>query len=419
MRTKSEIQKRHHDILAELDNMEQLAARENREFTKEEITKYDALMREDNRLHIEIQGMLDEKQLEQFREMKTKNQQLRELLAKCKENRESFSEVLAVRESPNQSTTVLKDGISTGTYKNTNANLEASGAVPLTIHELIDTKVAGLERPDDLRLLTGVIGNEVWPYAIDDVEFEVAGEVEPINEQAINFAKLNATPERVAASIAVSNRAIDNAAFDLLGFVTYKFQKGLAKFIALHIYSHCVFGNALKSPFASVEVEEIALDANIGKNIAKKIAEMWDKGFEGEPELVMDKEIETELLFTKRMANTAGDRAVIEDGRCVGYRYKVSPYVNYALDGTTPKNDGNHYIGIGHWGYLAFEQHGEVRFTVDAQSAEVAKRNSTVLVLNTEYSLTELSSKVNGNTSGKPQAFKLLKVVEGESSSDI
>ena len=76
--------------------------------------------------------------------------------------------------------------------------------------------------------------------------------------------------------------------------------------------------------------------------------------------------------------------------------------------------DGNLYIGIGHWGYLAYEQHGEVRFTVDAQSAEVAKRNTTVLVLNTEYSLTELSSKVNGNISNKPQAFKLIKLVEGE-----
>ena len=419
MRTKAEIQKRHHDILTELDNMEQLATRENREFTEEEIKKYDALMREDNRLHIEIQGMLDEKQLEQFREMKTKNQQLRELLAKCKENRESFSEVLEVRESPNQSTTVLKDGISTGTYKNTNANLEAAGAVPLTIHELIDTKVAGLELPDDLRLLTGVIGNEVWPYAIDDVEFTVAGEVEPISEQAINFAKLNATPERVAASIAVSNRAIDNAAFDLLGFITYKFQKGMAKFAALHVYSHCAFSNALKSPFAAVQVKEIDNDQNIGKNIAKEIAEMWDLGFEGEPELVMSKATETDLLFTKRIPGQAGDRTVIEDGRCVGYRYKVSPFINYALDGGVPKTDGNQYIGIGHWGYLAYEQHGEVRFTVDAQSAEVAKRNSTVLVLNTELSLTELSSKVNGNTSGKPQAFKLLKIVDSVSSSEI
>ena len=415
-KTKAEIQKRHQAILVELDQIEELAARENRPFTKEENDKYDALMREDNRLHIEIQGMLDEHQLSQFREMKTKSQKLRELLKKVKENRESYSEELTVREEgPNNSTTVLKDKIASGTYQNANANIEASGAVPLTIHELIDTKIAGLELPDDLRLLTGVVGNEIWPYSIDDVEFTVAGEVEPIGEQAINFAKLSATPARVAASVAVSNRAIDNAAFDLLGFVTYKFQKGLAKFAALHVYSHADFQNPLKSPFASLVAEEIALDENFGKNLAKKIAAMWDLGFEGEPELVMSKEVETELAFTKAIPGQIGDRTVIQDGRCLGYRYKVSPYVNYALNtADVPAPDGNLYIGIGHWGYLAYEQHGEVRFTVDAQSAEVAKRNSTVLVLNTEFSLTELSSKVNGNLSGLPQAFKLIKVVEPE-----
>jgi hypothetical protein len=32
--------------------------------------------------------------------------------------------------------------------------------------------------------------------------------------------------------------------------------------------------------------------------------------------------------------------------------------------------------------------------------------------VSTDFSLTELSSKVNGNTSGKPQAFKLIKLVE-------
>ena len=417
--TLNQLQVRHHEILGELDKMDELKERENREFTAEEATKYDNLMREDTRIQGLTESMLTGEKLNQFRERKSKSAQLRELLKKCKENRESYSEELQVREAPNNSTTVLKDAIKSGTYQNANANLEAAGAVPPTIHELIDTKVAGLELPDDLRLLTGVIGNEVWPYAIDDVEFTVAGEVEPISEQAINFAKLNANPERVAASIAVSNRAIDNAAFDLLGFITYKFQKGMAKFAALHVYSHCNFGNALKSPFAAVQVKEIANDENIGKNIAKEIAEMWDLGFEGEPELVMSKATETELLFKKRIPGQAGDRTVIEDGRCVGYRYKVSPFINYALDGGVPKTDGNQYIGIGHWGYLAYEQHGEARFTVDAQSAEVAKRNSTVLVLNTELSLTELSSKVNGNTSGKPQAFKLLKVVDSVSSSEI
>ena len=397
--TKAEIQKRHHEIMVELDQIEERASKENRAFTAEENAQYDALVREDNRLHLDIQGMLDERELAKFNEQKSKNTLLREVLQKCVKEREN-------------ATTILQNAVTTGDDKNMTANIETSGAVPLTIHELIDTKVEGLELPADLRMLTGVVGNEIWPYSIDDVEFTVAGEVEKIDEHALNFAKLSANPERVAASIAVSNRAIDNAAFDLLGFVTYKFQKGIAKFKALHVYSHAAFDNALKSPFALVDVEEIVLDENIGKNLAKKVAEIYDLGFEGVPYLTMDKVIETELRFTKAIPGQNGDRTVIMDGKCVGYPYTVSKYINTTLDSEgKPVQDSDRYIGIGHYGYLSLEQHGEVRFTVDATSAEVAKRNTTVLTLNTEFSLTELSSKVNGGT-GKPQAFKLLKVVE-------
>ena len=397
--TKAEIQKRHHEIMVELDQIEERASKENRAFTADENAQYDALVREDNRLHLDIQGMLDERELAKFNEQKSKNTLLREVLQKCVKEREN-------------ATTILQNAVTTGDDKNMTANIETSGAVPLTIHELIDTKVEGLELPADLRMLTGVVGNEIWPYSIDDVEFTVAGEVEKIDEHALNFAKLSANPERVAASIAVSNRAIDNAAFDLLGFVTYKFQKGIAKFKALHVYSHAAFDNALKSPFALVDVEEIVLDENIGKNLAKKVAEMYDLGFEGVPYLTMDKVIETELRFTKAIPGQNGDRTVIMDGKCVGYPYTVSKYINTTLNSEgKPVQDSDRYIGIGHYGYLSLEQHGEVRFTVDATSAEVAKRNTTVLTLNTEFSLTELSSKVNGGT-GKPQAFKLLKVVE-------
>ena len=42
------------------------------------------------------------------------------------------------------------------TANNTQGNIAASGAVPLSIKELIDTKVEGLELPADLTLLTGV-----------------------------------------------------------------------------------------------------------------------------------------------------------------------------------------------------------------------------------------------------------------------
>ena len=407
-------QTRHHEIMVELDQMDELKERENRAFTKEEVEKYEALMREDNRLNGIMESFLTGKKLEGHREKKAKSQILRELFTKCREEKVAFSEDMHDREAANATTILLNPASG-----NTKGNIEASGAIPLTIHELIDTKVPGLERPGDLKILTGVEGNQVWPYAIDDVEFTIAGEVAPIGEQKINFDKLTANPEHVAAALAISNNAIDNADFDLYSFCQYKMTKGLAKFLALFTYSHCQYDHNLKPVFSLVTPEEITLDENFGKNLALKIAEMWDLGFEGDPWLTFDKTLETEMEFQRRLPGQIGDRTVIEGGKCLGHSYTVSPYINYALDGNNnPAPDGNHYIGIGHWGYCAFQQHGKFRATVDATSAEVSKRNTTVLVINTNYSITELSQKVNG--ANGVQAFKLLKVVGGdESQSDI
>ena len=283
-KTKAEIQKRHQEILVELDKIDELAQRENRPFTAEENDKYNALLREDNRLHAEIQGMLDEHELNQMREQKAKGEVIREIFKKCREDKMAFSEDMHDREAANGTTILLNPAAG-----NTKGNIEASGAIPMTIHELIDTKVPGLELPGDLKILTGVTGNQVWPYAIDDVEFTVAGEVEQIGEQKINFDKLNASPVHVAAALAISNNAIDNSDFDLYSFCQYKMTKGLAKFKALYAYSHCDVQHALKPVFSLVTVEEITLDDNFGENLAGKIAEMWDKGFEGDPWLTMSK----------------------------------------------------------------------------------------------------------------------------------
>lgn len=403
--TMKEIQTRHHEILVELDRMDELKEKEQREFTPEEGAKYDNLMREDNRLHNMLEHMLTGKQLEQYREHKSKNVQLREYLKECIEKRANAS-------------TILMNPVTSGGDQNTVANLEASGAIPYTINEIIDTKVAGLELPADLALVTGVIGNEVWPYSTNDVKFTIAGEVQKVGEQALAFDKIQAIPQRVAASVAVSQRAIDNAAFDLLGFIAYKMRKGWAMTLALHVYGHGEY-NKFIGAFGAVEVEELTLDENIGKNLAKKAAEMYDLGFEGIPYFTMDKVTEVDLQFTKRLPNSAGDSTVVEDGRCVGYPYTVSPYIDYVIasDGTAAK-ETDRYIGIGHYGYLALQQHGEMRFNVDAFSADVFDRGSIVIGMSTDMSLTELSSKVNGKQGG-PQAFKLLKLVEPASSSEL
>ena len=405
--TKQQIQERQAAIMNQMDEMEVKSREANGGaivFTDEEAAKYDALMRESAGLSAKAKAMASDAELRQIRSNEEKGAKLREMLKNCVQKREN-------------ATTVLANAVTTGTDQNTEGNLDAGGLIPVTIREIIDTKVAGIELPDSLRLVTGVTGTEIIPYSTNDVKFSVNGEVQKVGEQGLDFAKIQAAPQRVAASVAVSHRAIDNAAFDLLGFVTFKLQKGWAIFRALHVYAHGQY-TLLESPFAKVNAVELTLDENIGKNLAKEIAKMYDLGFEGDPEIIMDKVTEVDLAFTKRIPNSAGDRTVVEDGKCVGYNYKGSPYIDYAINaqGEATRDATYRYIGIGHFGYLSEEQHGEFRFNVDAVSSANFDRGTVVLGVSTDYSLTELSSKVNGNKSGKPQAFKLIKLIEASES---
>ena len=412
--TKTQIQERQLAIWNEMDNMERQSREANNgeiKFTDAEAQKYDALVRESAGLSARAKAMASDAELKNIRSNEEKGAKLREMLKNCVNKREN-------------ATTILANAVTEGTDQNEHANLDAGRLIPVTIRDIIDTKVPGIELPDSLRLVTGVPGTAIIPYSPNDVKFSVNGEVQKVGEQALDFANIQATPVRVAASLAVSHRAIDNAAFDILGFMTFKMQKGWAIFRALHVYAHGAY-TMLQGPFAKIaaaDIEELTLDENIGKNLAKKIAEMYDLGFEGDPELIMDKVTEVDLAFTPRIPDTHGDKTVIEDGKCVGYNYKVSPYVDYSIDangaatkdfaGTGASRKAVRYIAIGHFGYLSEEQHGEFRFNVDATSAEVFNRATVVISMTTDYSLTELSSKVNGNTNNKPQAFKLIKLVE-------
>ena len=429
--TKSQIQVRQAEIMSKLDEMdEKTNVREAKMRTmtsdeqKDELAKlqaeqreqdreYDALLRESAGLSARAKAMASGAELAQIRDREDKAKELREMIEDC------FTHKRAAN-----ATTILANAITTGDDKNTKANLDAGGLIPIEIRPIIDTKVAGVELPDDLVMLTGVSGTQVIPYSINDVKFTVEGEVTKVAEQSLEFANIKTSPVRVAASVPVSRRAVMQAAFDIIGFITFKFQKGWAIFRAQHVYGHGVF-DKLDMPFAKAQVVELALDENIGKNLAKEVAKMYDLGFEGEPEMIFDKTTEVDLKFTKLIPGSVGERTVIEDGRCVGYRYKISPFIDYSFDehGVGTKDmDGDkpiRYIGIGHFGYLNEQVYADFDFNIDGTSQENFDRSVIGIGMGTDYSLVELSSKVNGNTSGKPQAFKLIKLVDPVSSNEI
>ena len=407
-KTKDELQVRNREIQDRMAEMNDKAYKEKREFTEEEQREWNALTREKTMNLDQLREMATDAELAKIREKEDKNAKLRELL---KDNGQKREIVLT------------NDGSATnpvGVYSN-------SGAINLTIHELIPTLHEGLDLPSTLRIVTGVTGNEIWPVNVDDVEMEEVGEVEALHDQVVNFTNITPVQNRIGLKVPVSNMAIDNAAFDLMSFVQTKFTLALRKYLAKKIYSQAAWAKN-KGPFSGLTPKgTITIGGSAYKSILKAVAEFSDKGFyEGGVMLIMDRATEAELKATPKIEGAAGG-FVIENGLCAGYPYVLTHYINTTLSGNKLVPTANKCIGIGYFEWFALQQHGDVRFVIDPITQ--ADKNVTRLILNTAWSMTDLSIYING---GEPvsdghggftyptQAFALYKVVGGdESQSDI
>ena len=306
---------------------------------------------------------------------------------------------------------------------NTTANIEASGAIALDIKEMIPTLHEGLGLPIGTRIVTGVTGNELYPVSINDVKLEEVGETVALNDQEVDFAKIKVNSNRVGCSIPVSRHAIANAAFDLMAFIQEKVTLATRIYLAEKIYSPAVFsGN--HGPFSGQTPKQIVLDKNAYANILEAVAEFSDQGFfEGNVCISMSRKTEAYLKATPKIAGAAGG-FVIENGLCAGYPYTLSHYVNSkVVDGAVVPDPDNEYLEIGYWEWFALQSHDTPSLIIDATSSDVAMKNIIRVVFNSFWSMTDLSTKINGGKpAGNPavypsQAFQLYKVSRGEESS--
>ena len=397
-KTMNELDARYREIQDRLGELNMVAAQGKRELTAEEQVEWNALCREAELVKNEQHSLMTDEQKAQYREKVNKGEQLREYLKGVRQGK-ADREILLFAAGGN-----------------TTANITASGAINLTVHEMIPTLHEGLGLPASLKIVTGVTGNEVWPVSINDVEMEEVDEVAELNDKVLDFGNITPTQRRVGLTVPVSNMAIDNAAFDLLAFVQAKFTLALRIYLAKKIYSQAQFtGN--KGPFAGLASSgTIDLASGAYKSILKAVAKFSDKGFfEGDVVLVMDRETEAELKATPKIAGAAGG-FVIENGLCAGYPYVCTHFINTTLDGSTFKPTAKKYIGFGYWEWFALQQHGEVRMITDIYTG--AKKNVTQITLNTAWSMTDLSKKING-ANNVTQAFALYEVAGVDSSSEI
>ena len=198
-----------------------------------------------------------------------------------------------------------------------------------------------------------------------------------------------------------------------MAFVQSKFGIAFREYWAKKIYSRAEW-NGNKGPFSNMApIGVISVGSgDTYKQILKAVAEFSDKGFfEGEVCLSMDRVTEAELMATPKIPGAAGG-FIIENGRCAGYRYTVSHFVNTELNASDKLVGGKgRYLLIGYYEWFAAQQHGDVRMTIDATSQAVAKKNITAVTLNTAFSMTDLSTYING-ANGETQAFACYAVMD-------
>lgn len=289
-------------------------------------------------------------------------------------------------------------------------SLEASGAVRLHINDFLPTLDNSLQLPPGLEVDTGVSGDEVWPVSINDVELEEEDETATLNDQSLGFAQTRgATPVRNGITVEVSNTAIDSAGFDLLSYVQKKFELAQRRYIASHLYSTARWdGN--NGPFSSENHLQWSVPSGtLYDSIVAQMTALEEQGFDtSEACIVVDFDMEARLKYSP--IREGEGRMIIEDGLCCGYPYVANKYFNTEMNSQgqlVKKTDDA--IGIAIFKWFKIAQHNQARLIIDGVTQSY--RNVTSITLNTAWSFTDLSEKINGGSD--MQAFHTLIMERG------
>lgn len=290
--------------------------------------------------------------------------------------------------------------------------IQDSGAINLTIKELVPNFEEGTVLPSNFNLVGGVDGAVLIPTEVDDLEMEEAGEIEVLNDQTIDFDNVTVSPKRITLSVDISNKAIDNKALPIMPVVMKKIQKAWRKYWAKKYYSQANW-NGVKGYFAGATADgTLTIGPSFAKDLLAKIAEFTDKGLDDSAVcLTIDAVTEAALKVTPIDPSGKNAGYVCQGGKILGYEYTRSHYINTELDSSNKLvRTADRYLGIGYYDFLRPQQHGEIRLTTDGTSKAMAKKNCVNVTYNTEVSLTSLSGKVYDEEGQAVKTYALFKL---------
>lgn len=376
MKTKDEILARRREVSERLGELDMKV--QEQELNDVEKREYEKLSAEYNQVNRELDGVIKEAQLRELTkpEPKSANAALREYV-KAVKNHQADGEIQLRANS--------QDTISSSVIQGGDVNNMTSAGLPITIKTLLDPLEMGTVYDKlGMEIATNVHGTLQWPHLDTAAEVTVGGELTTAGVESLDFSKIVATPYKLSIAISVSNEAINDAAFDLVGCITKQMNKAVGRVLNSRVL-------AISTPNTAAgfcgPIVAAASSPAISFNTpgAPTYAEI--KGLKGEvlatgAEMngfcyIMDASMYS-YLETEPKDQGSG-RFVIENGTIDG-----DPVFLTSLSGYSGK------VAAGCFAYVALNQHGPVWFIVDPYT--MAAKNATRFVLSADFSITTLES---------------------------
>lgn len=365
---RNEMLAKREQINIRMNEIDDTAQAENREFSAEVKAEYQRLQSEFAKIGREIAMNVDAVNFINAKPelKKSVNTMLREALLEAKKS--GKTEFVLQREI------------------NTTLTIDEGGLIPVTVKDVIEPLEMGLIYGQvGIPVQTGVVGNIQWPV-LGTVEAEIVGETVELADTELDLSKINAKQVRVGISFTVSNQAINNAAVDLVALIQNQARQGLARTLNRVAFSHENFTGDFHGPFAGAKAQ--VTFAGDTPTLKELLAMKGAVAGEGVQMIgfcyVMSEAMKAKLEATS--VDAGSGKMIIENGRIAGaYPVFTTEYINY---GASKTKAGEEYIAAGVFAYLPLNQHGELRMVVDPYTQ--AKKDCVVITLNSDWSMTTL-----------------------------
>lgn len=252
--------------------------------------------------------------------------------------------------------------------------------IPMTIAEIIEPLEKGMILDKvGAKMQYGMVGTWQFPI-VAGIEATIEDENAEVADTTIDITKISPSPKRVALSIPVSNRAIDQSNTAILEVVRKQLTMGLARLLNKWMFNKTkITAKASEGCFVKAYATpsvNFAADVPTWPEVLQVETAVLEKGvpMDGSACWVCSASMLAKLKSAPK--DKGSGRFIVEDNQIDGYPIFTTEYVDKDM------------LGFGAFSYELVGQFGQMRVTFDPFTG--AKRNLVYFVLNTDFDMLTL-----------------------------